>query len=422
MFDPMLFSSTIGQFGLGPSSETFNASNEGAPGPLFGNDADEMRLSGPPDSSETISMSAHRSLFPMRGSASSVSNGGGLKRSMSSAVLSDLSGPSEFFYEGETVKKEEKIGKLKKIDEDPEIPKPLGLRSSSSCPNLQQLTDQDSGNDATDKIKKRKARKAEVARQCRKRKKAYIQSLEEKAKHLAEQLSALSNKRHKSGGSMVDHQTQHRNDQQRLLDKMQKLIDRSHGEDVGKELKSCINSFTTNSRRRQKATVSQMQNLKSSIDPTIDTKFALWLLHQGGPFCNTEVWKALNREVKLTKTQLSKLQANRTKALEIQTELHRLNQQIEVLQKQMQAHLQRRHEVLDQITSKILHPKQTSRLLLWVQQNPSCMEVLNTVWKTQIVAKEEKVRGRSERASRRSAIRAKKEMSPLDLLPKGDLV
>mmetsp|Transcript_35723 Transcript_35723/g.69380 ORF Transcript_35723/g.69380 Transcript_35723/m.69380 type:complete len:284 (+) Transcript_35723:175-1026(+) len=261
MFDPMLFSPSVGgQFSLGPSTANFNSSAAEGSQALFTPGDDTMRLSGPPATSDTITMSAHRSLFSEGGGG----GGSGLKRSMSSAVLDEMESSNFDYY---SIKSPDRIGDVKKGvspgGSDSGAPQPLGLRSSSSCPNLQQLKAEEddtagSQHDTTDKIKKRKARKAEVARQCRKRKKAYIQSLEEKAKALAEQLSALSNKRHKGGGNNMDVETQRKAEQQKILDKMQRLVNKSNLDDSNRELKSLVTGFSNNSRKRQRACASQV--------------------------------------------------------------------------------------------------------------------------------------------------------------------
>mmetsp|Transcript_10022 Transcript_10022/g.18230 ORF Transcript_10022/g.18230 Transcript_10022/m.18230 type:complete len:522 (-) Transcript_10022:33-1598(-) len=380
MFDPMLFSPT--QFGLGPSSETFSVNNAAqGQGTLYTPGDQEMRLSGPPAASDTITMSAHRSLFSTMPSAAA--GGGGLKRSVSSAIISEM---DTIYGSKDQARKDLNSGSKRSGSPGPKADQqPLGLRSSSSCPNLQQLQEEDEGDG--DKIKKRKARKAEVARQCRKRKKAYIQSLEEKAKALAEQLSALSSKRNKGGGGVVDSQS-HRVDQDRLIDKMQKLIDRSQkNEDVTKELKTVVSAFISNSRKRQKTSSTEVQNIRDTISPGVETKFAIWLLHQSIQFTgSSQMFKDIIGEIKLTKTQINKLQSHRNQAIEMRVEAEKLNHQLASLEKGIASHLAKRHQILDQITTKILNPKQTARLLLWVQHNPSCMEVLETVWKNQAQA------------------------------------
>eukprot|EP00465_Bigelowiella_longifila_P010278 CAMPEP_0185260262 /NCGR_PEP_ID=MMETSP1359-20130426/8877_1 /TAXON_ID=552665 /ORGANISM="Bigelowiella longifila, Strain CCMP242" /LENGTH=507 /DNA_ID=CAMNT_0027846439 /DNA_START=223 /DNA_END=1746 /DNA_ORIENTATION=+ len=409
MFDPMLFSPSVGHLGLGQSSENYssvNSSNSLGSNSLFSSADDDMRLSGPPSSSDTLTMSAHRSLFNSNPPSS------GLKRSMSHAVLNELDSSFDLYA---MESQDNKIGNLKlkkggtSVGEPGPTPQqPLGLRSSSSCPDLQQLqADNNDSGDSNDKIKKRKARKAEVARQCRKRKKAYIQSLEEKAKALSEQLSALSNKRQKSGP--FDRMAIHKNEQQKILEKLQKIVAKSNSEDVSRDLKNCITAFTTNSRKRQKTSASQMQSLRESLVPGVDTKFALWVLQQGSQLPNKNIMKNLLSEVKLTKTQLNKINSHKNRARDLKKDLDFLMGQMASLQKDISKHLTKRHGILEQITSKILHPKQTARLLLWVQQNPSCMGVLDTVWKTQNQSMKDGRSSKRESRTKRGSVRAKKE-------------
>lgn len=420
MFDSFFSASSIGQFGLGPSSESFPP--VGISDNLFTNSLDdEMTLSGPPAASETISMASHRSLWTS-------SSPNGLKRSLSSAGLSSMAGAitSEFSsYNTSKKTKRRAGGDLKKmmgsVDEGEPEPKVMGLHSSSSCPNLNALDrDEEEGGapDSTDKIKKRKARKAEVARQCRKRKKAYIQSLEEKAKALADQLTAMSQRG--AGVSRVDAESQHRQEQQGILAKIQRFLSKPQSYDTNKELRNCISAFANKSRKRQRVNASEIQGLKRSLSLEVDTKFALWLLQQGGKFCNSDLWRDLLGELKLSKTQVNKLNSNRNRAFELRQELVNLNRQVDALQKEIGQHLQKRHTVIDYLTNKVLNPKQTATLLVWVQNNPSCMGVLDTVWKKQ-AAEKKKVRrvqeGQRGPSTRRTWEKTEDAEPPIELLP-----
>jgi len=100
-----------------------------------------------------------------------------------------------------------------------------------------------------DKSLKRKARKAEVARACRRRKKAYIQSLEEKASRLQQQLSSMA--RTQNG------EASHRRDQDHLIQLIRNAV--NDGEQ-DRQIQQIIQKFVGNSRKRQRTSSSTYVN------------------------------------------------------------------------------------------------------------------------------------------------------------------
>mmetsp|Transcript_6626 Transcript_6626/g.12191 ORF Transcript_6626/g.12191 Transcript_6626/m.12191 type:complete len:561 (+) Transcript_6626:36-1718(+) len=226
------------------------------------------------------------------------------------------------------------------------------------------------------KTSKRKARKAEVARACRKRKKAYIQSLEQKAAVLTKQLSEMSGK----ARPMKSEEEVHRLEQDQLLSEMEKLLSNRHCNT--KDVKKLVSKFAANSRRHQKTYWKHVDSAKKAITPGAQAKFALWSLDQDDEFYTKPgLWKTLiNGEISLDDNQVKKLLQLRQEVTESKYELLGLQKKFIDLSNDVNEHLAKRHRLIDMLM-ETLKPAQAARFFLWVSKNSSCMQMLQTVWK-----------------------------------------
>eukprot|EP00468_Gymnochlora_sp_CCMP2014_P008031 CAMPEP_0167754332 /NCGR_PEP_ID=MMETSP0110_2-20121227/8211_1 /TAXON_ID=629695 /ORGANISM="Gymnochlora sp., Strain CCMP2014" /LENGTH=525 /DNA_ID=CAMNT_0007640199 /DNA_START=36 /DNA_END=1613 /DNA_ORIENTATION=- len=256
-----------------------------------------------------------------------------------------------------------------------------GMRRIMSSPiALDRLTSTQSNmlgaGSMVDKMSKRKARKAEVARACRKRKKAYIQSLEQKAETLERKLSEFT----RTSAKAKSEEERHRDEQMKLLNEMEKEMSLQHPE--LKELKKLVTKFVSNSRRSQELHYQQIEKTRKSITPGAQAKFALWGLDQDDEFyAQPGLWKTLmTDEIGLDENQVQSLLRTRASVREVKVELLSLQNKLIELRKNLTTHLNKRHKLLDKLMST-LKPVQLARFLLWVQKNSSCMQMLQTVWK-----------------------------------------
>mmetsp|Transcript_11350 Transcript_11350/g.27929 ORF Transcript_11350/g.27929 Transcript_11350/m.27929 type:complete len:597 (-) Transcript_11350:335-2125(-) len=252
---------------------------------------------------------------------------------------------------------------------------PNGMRRIMSSPMpLHRLGKQDASD--PERTSKRKARKAEVARACRKRKKAYIQSLEQKAAILQRKLAEMTGKASQSKSV----EEMHRNEQERILGDMSKAISAQYPD--AKDLKKLVNLFVTNSRQQKDLYWRHIENCLKSVTPGAQAKFALWGLDQDDEFYEKPgLWKTLmSDEVGLDESQMKKLLRSREQVRESKAELLGLQHRLVLLKNDISEHLGKRYRLLDRLL-ETLKPIQIARFFLWVSKNSTCMQMLQTVWK-----------------------------------------
>uniref|UniRef100_A0A7S2U132 BZIP domain-containing protein n=1 Tax=Lotharella oceanica TaxID=641309 RepID=A0A7S2U132_9EUKA len=230
--------------------------------------------------------------------------------------------------------------------------------------------------DDPDKTSKRKARKAEVARACRKRKKAYILSLEQKAAVLQRKLAEMTGN---TGQSKCEDEA-HRQEQNETLMELERLVVFQHPDT--KEIKRLVTKFVSKSREHQALFWRQIDNTKKSITPGAQAKFALWGLDQDDEFYSKPgLWKTLmTEEIGLDDIQVRKLMRVRQNVREAKSELLDIQNKLVELRKAINIHLSKRHKLIDRLM-ETLKPLQAARFFLWVSKNSSCMQMLQTVWK-----------------------------------------
>mmetsp|Transcript_22320 Transcript_22320/g.31231 ORF Transcript_22320/g.31231 Transcript_22320/m.31231 type:complete len:548 (+) Transcript_22320:65-1708(+) len=250
-----------------------------------------------------------------------------------------------------------------------------GMRRIMSSPMPLDRLDKGMNGDG-DKTSKRKARKAEVARACRKRKKAYIQSLEQKAAALQRKLTEMAGNASKSKSE----KEMHREEQQRILNALEAALGRQP-HDI-KEIKMLVQQFVTNSRQHKDLFWRHAEDTLGSINPGAQAKFALWGLDQDDEFYEKPgLWKTLmSDEIGLDDSQMKKLLRCRERVRESKNELIEIQNRLISLRKIMNDHLSKRYKLLDRLL-ETLKPVQVARFFLWVSKNSSCMQMLQTVWK-----------------------------------------
>mmetsp|Transcript_43461 Transcript_43461/g.69951 ORF Transcript_43461/g.69951 Transcript_43461/m.69951 type:complete len:565 (-) Transcript_43461:170-1864(-) len=250
-----------------------------------------------------------------------------------------------------------------------------GLRRIMSSPMpLDRLGKKEVDNEDPEKTSKRKARKAEVARACRKRKKAYIQSLEQKAAALQRKLAEMAS----NASQSKSEEDVHGEEQKNILNEMERAI--SSPLPDSKEIKKLIHRFVANSRQHRDHFWRHAENTLKSINPGAQAKFALWGLDQDDEFYEKPgLWKTLmSDEIGLDDTQMKKLLRCREKVRDTKNELLEIQNRLIGLRKLMNEHLAKRYKLLDRLLEN-LKPIQAARFFLWVSKNSSCMQMLQTV-------------------------------------------
>ena len=285
------------------------------------------------------------------------------------------------------------------------------------------------------KAQRRLQRKAEAARASRRRKKAYVVGLEDKVAKLNAKLELL---RHDqlSGLKVEDRLSAvdavHREEQQAIKQRMMHLLGElrqeqqglmqagmstpmSAGESVAsvtspgsasdsatltpspstrppssadapsrhEELKQVVDSFITNSHKRQTSIDLYFHQLEKTLIPSVAVKFALWGLSQPDEFYqNDGLWQGvMGREVGLTSDQMGELLECKQDVTVAVNELHDVLQKMQGLRAEMKGHMEDRHKAIEDAVA-VLTPQQLAAFCIWVEQNPMCMQMLETVWHT----------------------------------------
>eukprot|EP00466_Bigelowiella_natans_P015479 jgi/Bigna1/83233/fgenesh1_pg.104_\ len=219
-----------------------------------------------------------------------------------------------------------------------------------------------------DKNAKRKARKAEVARACRRRKKAYIQSLEEKASLLQQKLQTMAKSQ--------NGEASHRKDQHQLVQLIRNAINDGQQD---REIQQLIQRFVGNSRKRQRTdSNSSIQNLVRAVSPGDEAKFCLWSLDQassslrvgeGGLYGNL-----INQKLKLSPQQEFVVQGDGGYWKAAQLDRGSFGRQAPSSRSMPEG------------TYYLLSPKQAATLVTWLQDNPQSMKPVLADWNSVVAA------------------------------------
>ena len=294
------------------------------------------------------------------------------------------------------------------------------------------------------KAQRRLARKAEAARASRRRKKAYVVGLEEKVAKLTAKLDALRNDQLsalKPAERMSAVEAVHKEEQsaikQRLVAILKEMRDepmsgsaamsvtdsvastsagsssdsaapsnvssptlstRSDGSPSSAsvaeapitrfdELKQLVDSFVSNSHKRQSSVDLYFTQLEKTLIPSTAVKFALWGLSQPDDFyLNDGLWQGvMGREVGLSAAQMAEMSDCRSEVSDVVGELHDIMQRLTALRSEMKAHLDDRHKALEDVIG-VLSSQQLAAFCLWVEQNPMCMQVTPLLTQLQLLS------------------------------------
>lgn len=231
------------------------------------------------------------------------------------------------------------------------------------------------------------ARKAEAARASRRRRKAYVQSLEGKVGFLVARVSSLEAEliQRRCNYEMSTFQqyasNQHKEEQQNILHHLQMV--RKDPSANWNEAASLLNQFTENSQKRQLEITQLCPSLGKALEPGIESKLMIWLLTQKEEFYDikkTGLWKTVMKdEMGLDQQQLFWLTEMRGKGVAVLQSLKTSVDEIKQTYQTLVEQLCRSHRVLAELR-RVLSPQQQLAFVSWVAQNPLCMQMLQTVW------------------------------------------
>lgn len=237
-----------------------------------------------------------------------------------------------------------------------------------------------------EKRKKRLARNRESARECRRRKKAKQVSLKQQIAQVeAENLQLRLKLQMESESLNYDGECAE------ITNRLESMINESASEaTIMKELAELQERYSDYGRDRRSAINFHMVHLKKCLRPTHVTQSLLWLLSvaakkpTGSGSKNskcTDLYSGLLASLQLSSEQVRKVDdlANS----EILPELNSASERSDAMLGRLSELVSEKNDSLDSEMNelgKILSARQIAKFILWIDQNPVCMQMLEALW------------------------------------------
>jgi len=258
-------------------------------------------------------------------------------------------------------------------------------RDSSDGPGSDQWSGA-GGSNVEMRPERRMARKAELARESRKRKKVYVQTLQEKAKRYAQKVEFLEKREARVlatlGLSAVGRDEQNRRmEQLEILKMMASMLASKDSKQNEEEFGSLLKRFTQNSRVRQSKVDGLFDKVRDCLTPGLQAKFSLWLLSQDDKFYEeSSFWPSLAyQELGISTDQAEKLKGFKREVIERRKSLRNILDDLEGVRGRAQGHIKSLNEAIDRMQSH-LDNEQRAKFAVWVAKNKWCMEMMSVLW------------------------------------------
>lgn len=225
-------------------------------------------------------------------------------------------------------------------------------------------------------ITDRKSKKALSSRESRRKKKAYIQSLEGEVERLTQKLTLLEN-----GSSEAKARSRELYQEEQAKMKQDLLHVVQNQGDVCK-ISEIIDRIVESARSRNETAKGHLNSSIACLMPGLQVKFVLWGLSQQPGFLeHVGFWdNVMTKEVGLDSEQIEKLkQLNGTVKPTLEA-LANLRSQMDELKSAVEGHIKLRREFIDRLR-QVVGDAQVAKFILWVENNPLCMQMLKAVWK-----------------------------------------
>jgi Mg2+ and Co2+ transporter CorA len=236
--------------------------------------------------------------------------------------------------------------------------------------------------------RRRLARKAELARESRRRKKMYVQDLENKVRKLGAKIEELQRQAARAKASrrvrnIVTEEKELRDAQIAIRERMA-AITRSGAQDEAarEQLSALIRSFTANSRARQARVDHHLDQVEDCLTPGLQVRFVLWALDQSDEFYSApnNLWsRVMVQEVGVTPEQVRLILSRRRIIHEERQRLLACERALKDLRERIAEHLKSLNQNMDALQA-MLTPHQQAKFFVWVEQNEWCMQMLNSMW------------------------------------------
>jgi hypothetical protein len=250
-----------------------------------------------------------------------------------------------------------------------------GMRRVQSSP--MDLASLDDGTEV--KSTKRLAKKAEAARASRRRKKVYIQSLEEKFSRLSARLAELEAGPDQARAMI--HEAQ-KNEQKEIRQRLDDILSNPDADCYMEEIRELLSAYIQNGRKKQNTAEYYLGRCETALTPSLQVKFAMWGLGQTDDFYDQPgIWRTImGEEIGLSEQQLQEMKRFRDAVQQARGSLQNVCGRLKKLKDNVRIHIANRERHVDELAG-MLNPLQIAKFCNWVDKNPLCMQMLNTVWK-----------------------------------------
>jgi hypothetical protein len=234
-----------------------------------------------------------------------------------------------------------------------------------------------------EKRQQRLEKNREIARNCRKRKRQRMEELEEEVKRLQasnEEMYLQLNR-----GKCENKE----NTKSKILEKIKSLVDGKKSEkEINVALSEYHTLFSDCGKERKTLVKYHLDQLKKLVLPTQETKMSMWALQQEDNFYNEKVnsvvagagiWNILCENMQLSNLQKKQILSCRDTVREQKINLGDAINALDNLDEKVTTNLVNVENMLGKIM-EILKPSQQASFLLWIEQNQTCMHMLNNMW------------------------------------------
>lgn len=249
--------------------------------------------------------------------------------------------------------------------------------------------------DIDDKKRKRLERNRESARECRKRKKLKKDNLKADLARLEGENLQLRLK------LQVGHETNDRASKSAYITNQLETLVREGGSE--NDIHNCIRElqerFSDYGRDRRSAIDFHVNQLRRCLQPTQTTRAILWLMSvvpnfhdETGEFKPkvtgevADIWRSLMDTLKLSPAQKKQMVSFSTPTQDKNDPFIDVNQSTQLCNTTLErivAIICNKNESLDNEMSNmqtILSARQIAKFIIWIDQNPACMQMLECLW------------------------------------------
>ena len=259
---------------------------------------------------------------------------------------------------------------------------PTQKRSSLSTSSRQPKKKNENENE---KSLSRLEKNRQSARDCRKRKKERVSQLEERV-HMLERSNQELRVQLKIGRDSAE---QDEAEKWRITNLIRRMVEEDESDaKISDTIDMFKERYADYGQERRCSIRYHIDQLEGLLQPTIVTKMGLWSLHQDDEFYEDKmgkqsigqsIWNILCKELNVTDTQKKKIMSYRGRIRSLCSDLKTSLRMLSDLRGRVENKNTALEREMQEIQG-ILTPQQSAKFVLWVSDNPACMQMLEQLW------------------------------------------